>query len=210
MKLIFLGAPGAGKGTQAESICARLSIPAISTGNILKAAIKNGTELGKRAKTYMDDGRLVPDDIVIGIVRERLSEPDCADGFLFDGFPRTVAQAEALESMGVAIDRVINIAVPDDKIVGRISGRRSCPKCGSVYHIRYRKPQTEGKCDACGNELIIRSDDEADTVRKRLEVYHAYTQPLETYYCAKGLLSTVDGDTDPVEVTARICEALGI
>lgn len=210
MRLIFLGAPGAGKGTQAEYICEKLDIPSVSTGNILKAAIKNGTALGEKAKSYMDRGMLVPDEIVIDIVRERISQPDCEKGFLFDGFPRTVAQAQALDSMGVKLDRVVEIRVPDEKIIQRISGRRSCPDCGGVYHTVYNRPKTEGICDKCGTALVIRSDDMPQTVAKRLEVYHTQTQPLVDFYAQKGILSGVDGEQSPQAVSASIMEVLGL
>ncbi|HOP11320.1 MAG TPA: adenylate kinase [Oscillospiraceae bacterium] len=209
MKLIFLGAPGAGKGTQAEAICKALNIPAISTGNILKAAMKNETPLGLKAKSYIEGGQLVPDDVIIDIVKARIQEDDCKDGFLFDGFPRTIAQAEALDKMGVSIDRVINIRVTDDMIVRRISGRRSCAACGAVYHIENKKPKCDNICDNCGEKLVIRSDDEPQTVQKRLEVYHTQTKPLERYYADKGLLSEVDGEKDTALVTKDILEVLG-
>ena len=172
MKLILLGAPGAGKGTQAEIISETLRIPTISTGNIIREALKSGTELGRKAKGYMDSGQLVPDDIVIGIIRDRLAQPDCADGFILDGFPRTIPQAEALDRMGVAIDRVIEIEVADDTIARRVSGRRICPSCGSSYHVDYKRPTVEGICDRCGDTLVQRQDDRPDTVRERLRVYH--------------------------------------
>ena len=165
MKLILLGAPGAGKGTQAEIISETLRIPTISTGNIIREALKSGTELGRKAKGYMDSGQLVPDDIVIGIIRDRLAQPDCADGFILDGFPRTIPQAEALDRMGVAIDRVIEIEVADDTIARRVSGRRICPSCGSSYHVDYKRPTVEGICDRCGDTLVQRQDDRPDTVR---------------------------------------------
>ena len=209
MRLILLGAPGAGKGTQAELLCEALDIPAISTGNILKAAIKNETALGLRAKSFIESGQLVPDDVIIDIVEARIKEDDCKNGFLFDGFPRTLAQAEALDQMGVVIDRVFNIRVPDEVIVRRIGGRRSCAACGNVYHIENKKPQIENICDKCGEQLVIRSDDEPQTVQKRLKVYYAQTKPLEQYYADKGLLVEVDGLLDPALLMKDILEVLG-
>jgi len=209
MRLIFLGAPGAGKGTQAEAVCKALNIPAISTGNILKAAMKDGTELGLKAKSFIESGQLVPDDVIIGIVRARIKEDDCKNGFLFDGFPRTLAQAEALDQMGVSIDRVINIRVSDDLIVRRIGGRRTCAACGAVYHIENKRPKRDNLCDNCGEKLVIRSDDEPQTVQKRLQVYRSQTKPLEQYYTEKGLLSEVDGQKDTALVTEDILEVLG-
>ncbi|MBQ3140546.1 MAG: adenylate kinase [Clostridia bacterium] len=208
MKLIFLGAPGAGKGTQAEYICARLDIPAVSTGNILKEAVKNGTELGVKAKQFMDEGKLVPDEIVIGIIRERLVQPDCKNGFILDGFPRTVAQAEALDAMGVTIDKVVNFYVPDEVIVTRVTGRRACPSCGNTYHIQYKQPQKEGVCDRCGTSLVIRSDDQPETVLKRLAIYHDQTQPLEQYYADKKLLVNINV-TSVEETTEMTLKAIG-
>ena len=180
MKLILLGAPGAGKGTQAEVICKHLGIPAISTGNILREALKSGTEMGLKAKSYMDAGQLVPDDVVIGIIKDRLAEEDCKNGFILDGFPRTIPQAEALDASGIVIDRVIDIEVPDEKIVTRMSGRRVCEACGSSYHLLYKKPEKEGVCTNCGGTLIQRKDDHPDTVKDRLRVYHEQTEPLRT------------------------------
>ena len=209
MRLILLGAPGAGKGTQAEILCKTLAIPAISTGNILKAAIKNETDLGMKAKSFIESGQLVPDDVIIQIVEARIKEDDCKNGFLFDGFPRTLAQAKALDQMGVTIDRVFNLRVPDEVIVKRISGRRSCAACGAVYHIKNKKPKVENLCDNCGEKLIIRSDDEPGTVEKRLLVYYAQTKPLEQYYAEKGLLSEVDGLLDPELLLKDILEVLG-
>ena len=209
MKLIFLGAPGAGKGTQAEMVCKALNIPAISTGNILKAAMKNETPLGLKAKSFIESGQLVPDDVIIDIVKSRIQEDDCKNGFLFDGFPRTLAQAEALDKMGVTIDRVINIRVSDDLIVRRISGRRSCAACGAVYHVEHKKPKQDNICDCCSENLVIRSDDEPQTVQKRLEVYRTQTKPLEQYYTDKGLLVEVDGEKDTALVTKDILEVLG-
>lgn len=208
MMLILLGAPGAGKGTQAEQICQRLHIPAISTGNILREALKSGTELGLKAKTFMDAGNLVPDDVVIDMLKERISEPDCKDGFILDGFPRTIPQAEALDAMGVSIDRVIDIEVPDEKIVTRMSGRRVCEKCGASYHLVYNPPKVEGVCDKCAGALVQRKDDNAETVRDRLTVYHNQTEPLKSYYAAQGKLFQVDGDRDVAVVSADILKEL--
>lgn len=208
MMLILLGAPGAGKGTQAEQICQRLHIPAISTGNILREALKSGTELGLKAKSFMDAGNLVPDDVVIDMLKERISEPDCKDGFILDGFPRTIPQAEALDAMGVSIDRVIDIEVPDEKIVTRMSGRRVCEKCGASYHLVYNPPKVEGVCDKCAGALVQRRDDNAETVRDRLTVYHNQTEPLKSYYAAQGKLFQVDGDRDVAVVSADILKEL--
>lgn len=196
MKLILLGAPGAGKGTQAEVLCQALSIPAISTGNTLREALKSGTEMGLRAKSYMDAGQLVPDDVVIGIIKERLQQDDCQNGFILDGFPRTIPQAEALDAMGVQIDRVIDIEVPDDKIVARMSGRRVCEKCGASYHTEYLKPAVDGVCDKCAGALVQRKDDHPDTVKARLAVYHEQTEPLKDYYEKQGKLRIVEGQED--------------
>ncbi len=208
MNLILLGAPGAGKGTQAEVICEKLSIPAISTGNIIREALKNGTEMGLKAKAYMDEGKLVPDDVVIGIIRERLSQDDCQNGFILDGFPRTIPQAEALDQMGIAIDRVISIEVPDDKIAARMAGRRVCPKCGASYHTEYKKPATEGICNACGAELVQRKDDAPETVLERLHVYHEQTEPLKGYYEKAGKLRLVEGQEEVKDTTALTLKAL--
>lgn len=208
MNLILLGAPGAGKGTQAEVISEKLSIPPISTGNIIREALKNGTPMGLAAKSYMDAGNLVPDDIVIGIIKERLAEKDCENGFILDGFPRTIPQAEALETLGVKIDRVISIEVPDEKIVTRMSGRRVCPKCGASYHVEYKKPSVEGKCNACGEELIQRKDDAPETVIERLRVYHEQTEPLKSFYEKLGKLKTVIGQEDVKDTTALTLAAL--
>ena len=181
MNLILLGAPGAGKGTQAEVIAEHLSIPTITTGNIIREALKSGTEMGRKAKEYMDAGKLVPDDIVIGIIQERLAQPDCAGGFILDGFPRTIPQAEALDRMGIVIDRVIDIEVADETIARRVSGRRVCPACGASYHVDYKRPAVENVCDRCGDTLVQRKDDHPDTVRERLRVYHEQTEPLKGY-----------------------------
>ncbi len=208
MKLILLGAPGAGKGTQAEIISETLRIPTISTGNIIREALKSGTELGRKAKGYMDSGQLVPDDIVIGIIRDRLAQPDCADGFILDGFPRTIPQAEALDRMGVAIDRVIEIEVADDTIARRVSGRRICPSCGSSYHVDYKRPTVEGICDRCGDTLVQRQDDRPDTVRERLSVYHEQTEPLKSYYAAAGKLFVVEGQEEIADTSRLVLAAL--
>ncbi len=208
MNLILLGAPGAGKGTQAEIICEKLGIPAISTGNIIREALKNGTEMGKKAKAYMDEGKLVPDDVVIGIIQERLAQDDCKAGFILDGFPRTIAQAEALDAMGVAIDRVIDIDVADNRIMQRLSGRRVCGACGASYHIDHKPPKAEGVCDKCGAELIQRRDDHPDTIAERLKVYHEQTEPLKGYYAKTGKLRTVEGQEKLEETTALTLKAL--
>lgn len=212
MRLILLGAPGAGKGTQAEYLSKRFSIPHISTGDILRENVKNETELGKKAKEYMDKGLLVPDEIVIEIVKDRLSKEDCKNGFLLDGFPRTIAQAEALdkvlEELGQKIDKVLNIEVPDEKILERMSGRRICKNCGASFHVIYRPPQKEGVCDVCGGELYQREDDKEETVKKRLEVYHAQTQPLIDYYKAKGLLVVAYGQEEIADTTKEVLKRL--
>lgn len=208
MKLILLGAPGAGKGTQAEVICNHLSIPAISTGNIIRAALKAQTEMGLKAKDYIEKGLLVPDDVVIGIIQDRLREDDCKNGFILDGFPRTVPQAEALDRMGVQIDLVIDIEVPDEKIATRMAGRRVCATCGASYHTLYKQPKTEGVCDNCGGALTQRKDDEAQTVLERLRVYHEQTEPLIAYYRAKGNLRVVEGQEEVADTTALTLKAL--
>jgi len=203
MNLILLGAPGAGKGTQAEVICDRLSIPAISTGNIIREALRNETELGLKAKKFIDEGALVPDEVVIGIIQERLKEADCKNGFILDGFPRTVPQAEALDKMGVVIDKVIDIEVADSKICERLSGRRVCKSCSASYHTLY-KPSADGEtCDKCGGELICRKDDHPDTVLERLKVYHEQTEPLISFYKSRGKLVVVEGQEE-VEDTTRL------
>ena len=208
MKLILLGAPGAGKGTQAEVISEKLSIPAISTGNIIREALANGTEMGLKAKSFIDAGQLVPDDVVIGIIKERLAKDDCAAGFILDGFPRTIPQAEALDTMGVTIDRVISIEVADEKIAKRMSGRRVCKACGASYHLEYKKPAVEGICNACGGELIQRKDDHPDTVLDRLHVYHEQTEPLKGYYEKKGILRIVEGQEEVADTSALTLKAL--
>lgn len=206
--LILLGAPGAGKGTQAEQICKHFSIPAVSTGNIIREALKSGTEMGLKAKAYTEAGRLVPDDVVIGIIRERLAMDDCQNGFILDGFPRTIPQAEALDGMGVRIDKVIDIDVPDDSIVRRMSGRRVCERCGASYHLLYKRPAVEGKCDLCAGALVQRKDDHPDTVKARLAVYHEQTEPLKAYYEKQGKLFSIDGRGDIAEITAQIIAAV--
>lgn len=208
MNLILLGAPGAGKGTQAEVICSKLSIPAISTGNIIREALSKGTEMGIKAKSYIDAGRLVPDDVVIGIIKERLAKDDCKNGFILDGFPRTIPQAEALDAMGVVIDKVIDIEVSDEAIVNRLSGRRVCSSCGASYHLEYKKPAVDGVCDSCGGELIQRKDDHPDTVLDRLRVYHEQTEPLKDYYSKAGLLRVVEGQEEVAQTTALTLKAL--
>lgn len=208
MKLILLGAPGAGKGTQAEVICDRLSIPAISTGSLLRENVKNATETGKRAKRYMDTGNLVPDDIVIAMLKERLAGDDCKNGFVLDGFPRSIPQAEALEDMGVEIDKVISIEVEDEEIIRRITGRRTCAACGAVYHVTDKKPLKEGICDRCGGELTVRGDDTVETVNSRLEVYHRQTEPLKSFYGERGRLVTVTGQKEVADTTRLTLKAL--
>ena len=207
MNLIIMGAPGAGKGTQSEKISAKWNIPSVSTGDMLRAAVKEGTELGKAAKTCMDAGQLVPDDIVIGIIKDYLSSDKCKDGFILDGFPRSIPQAEALDAMGVKIDAVLSIEVPDEKIVERMSGRRVC-RCGASYHIAYKAPKIADVCDNCGEALYIRDDDAAETVLKRLTTYHNTTEPLKDYYAAKGLLICVAGREEVKDTTADVMNAL--
>ena len=210
MKLILLGAPGAGKGTQAEILSAKLNIPTISTGNILRAAIKEGTPTGLEAKRYMDEGKLVPDSVIIGIVAERLEQPDCAGGFILDGVPRTIGQAEAIDMAGITFDHVLSIEISDAEIEERMSGRRVCQSCGAPFHVKARPPKAEGVCDVCGGQLVQRADDQAETVRKRLEVYHAETEPLKGFYEAKGILAPV-ANQNTIEGTSRvIMEALGL
>lgn len=208
MKLIFLGAPGAGKGTQAEIIAKQLNIPTISTGNIIREALANGTEMGLKAKSFIEAGKLVPDDVVIGIIKERLAADDCNGGFILDGFPRTIPQAEALDNMGIIIDKVVDIDVPDENIVNRMSGRRVCKACGSSYHIENKKPKVDGVCDACGGELQIRKDDAPETVLDRLNVYHEQTEPLKDYYAKCGKLRSVEGTAPISEITASILKVL--
>ena len=213
MKIIMLGAPGAGKGTQAKKIAAKYGIPHVSTGDIFRANIKNGTELGLKAKSYMDAGGLVPDEITIGMLLDRISQEDCKNGYVLDGFPRTIPQAEsltkALENRGEAIDYAVNVDVPDENIISRMGGRRACLNCGATYHIVYNAPKTEGICDSCGQELVLRDDDKPETVKKRLDVYHQQTQPLIDYYQKAGVLAEVDGTKDMEEVFQAIVEILG-
>ncbi len=210
MKLLFLGAPGAGKGTQADIIAKKLSIPTISTGNILRAAIKNRTPVGIRAAEYMDKGALVPDEVIIGIVNERLSEPDCANGYILDGMPRTLPQAEALEKAGIELDAAVSIDVPDEVIVNRMGGRRTCPACGASFHVTANPPKAEGICDACGAELTIRKDDAPETVLQRLATYHEQTEPLIGFYTERGKIRHVDGTAGLEDTTKAIEAALGI
>ena len=209
----MLGAPGAGKGTQAGRLAEAYKIPHISTGDIFRANIKGGTELGKKAKSYMDAGKLVPDELVCDLVSDRISQDDCKDGFILDGFPRTIPQAEALDAamakMGIKLDAAVNVDVPDDNIVRRMSGRRACLKCGATYHIEYLPPKAEGICDSCGSELVLRDDDKPETVLTRLSVYHEQTQPLIEYYEKAGALKTVDGTVSADEVFAEIKACLG-
>lgn len=210
MKLIFLGAPGAGKGTQAEILSAKLSIPTISTGNILRAAIKDGTQIGMEAKSYMDAGKLVPDSVIIGIVSQRLEQADCANGFILDGVPRTIGQAEALDKAGVCFDHVVSIEISDEEIEARMEGRRVCVKCGASYHMTVRPPKQEGICDSCGGTVIQRDDDKPETVKGRLKVYHEATEPLKDYYKSKGVLNVVHNQPTIEATTAVILEALGL
>ena len=203
MNLILLGAPGAGKGTQAEILCERLNIPTISTGNMIREAMKSGTEMGLKAKEYAENGKLVPDEVVIGIVDERLRMDDCKNGFILDGFPRTIPQAEALDRMGITNDYVVDINVPDEVITRRVSGRRACLDCGSTYHIDTKKPNVEGICDRCGSTLVQRKDDLPETVQERLHVYHAQTEPLRDYYAAAGKLLVVDGQQGIQEIAEQ-------
>ncbi|HCJ07942.1 MAG: adenylate kinase [Lachnospiraceae bacterium] len=213
MKIIMLGAPGAGKGTQAKMIAAKYNIPHISTGDIFRANIKNGTELGAKAKEYMDKGLLVPDELVVDLVIDRFKEPDCKNGYVLDGFPRTIPQAEALDkaltAIGESVDYAINVEVPDENIVRRMGGRRACVGCGATYHIVYSPTKVEGKCDTCGGDLIIRDDDKPETVQNRLAVYHEQTQPLIDYYTNKGIIAEVDGTQDMNDVFAAIVKILG-
>ena len=209
MNIILLGAPGAGKGTQAEKICEYFHIPQISTGNIIRAAIKNGTEAGKKAQEFVNAGKLVPDAVVIEMVNERLKQDDCKNGFILDGFPRTVPQAQALKDMGVEIDHVIDIEVPDETIMQRMTGRRVCVDCGATYHLVFNPPKVENVCDKCGHELIIRKDDHPDTVKDRLQVYHEQTEPLKGFYQELGVLYQIEGTKTVEEVTKDTLSALG-
>ena len=209
MKLILLGAPGAGKGTQADILCKELDIPTISTGNMLRAAIKNGTPTGMKAKAYMDAGKLVPDDVIIGIITERVAREDCKNGYILDGVPRTIAQAESLEKAGIVFDDVISIEISDEVIMERMSGRRVCEHCGASYHLVAVPPKQEGICDKCGGKLIQRHDDEPETVKHRLEVYHQETEPLKEFYAKRGLLKSVENQPTVAETSEAILRALG-
>ena len=213
MKIIMLGAPGAGKGTQAKMIAAKYGVPHISTGDIFRANIKNGTELGAKAKEYMDKGLLVPDELVVDLVIDRFKADDCAKGYILDGFPRTIPQAEALDkalsAIGDSVDYAINVEVPDENIIERMSGRRACVSCGATYHVVHVPPKKEGICDRCGSELILRDDDKPETVKNRLDVYHKQTQPLIDFYTKKGVLKTVDGTVDMQDVFKAIVAILG-
>ncbi len=208
MKLILLGAPGAGKGTQAEIISEKLNIPTISTGNILRAAVKNGTPVGLKAKEYMDAGKLVPDEVIIGVINERLAEPDCANGFILDGVPRTIAQAEALENAGIIFDDVVSLEVSDEEIERRMTGRRTCHTCGATYHIVANPPKKEGICDNCGGELEQRKDDKPETVKARLVTYHTETEPLKDFYAKRNLLKSVPNVGSIEAINAAIMEVL--
>ena len=209
MKLILLGAPGAGKGTQADILCKELDIPTISTGNILRAAIKNGTPTGMKAKAYMDEGKLVPDEVIIGIITERVAEEDCKNGYILDGVPRTIAQAEALEKAGIVFDDVVSIEISDEVIMERMSGRRVCEHCGASYHLVAVPPKQEGVCDKCGGKLVQRKDDAPETVKARLEVYHKETEPLKDFYAKRGLLKSVENQPSVAETSQVILHALG-
>ena len=209
MKLIFFGPPGPGKGTQAAIVCKKLNIPSISTGDMLRAAIKEGTEVGKKAQSYMDAGKLVPDEVVIGIVVERVAKPDCQNGYILDGVPRTIAQAEALEKAGITFDDVISIEISDETIMERMSGRRVCEHCGASYHLVAVPPKTPGVCDKCGGKLIQRHDDEPETVKARLEVYHKETEPLKDFYAERGLLKSVENQPTVAETSQAILHVLG-
>ena len=208
MKIIFLGAPGAGKGTQAEVVAEKFGIPTVSTGNIIREALKNGTEMGLKAKSFIEAGQLVPDEVVIGIIKERLAKDDCKNGFILDGFPRTIPQAEALDAMGISIDKVVDIEVPDENIMERMTGRRVCGKCGASYHLMFKKPLKDGICDSCGSELVQRKDDAPETVSDRLHVYHEQTEPLKDFYEKAGRLSVVEGLGSVSEITERVLKAL--
>ena len=210
MKIIFLGAPGAGKGTQAEIVSEKLGIPTVSTGVMIREALKLGTEMGLKAKKFIEAGALVPDEVVIGIIKERLAKSDCQEGFILDGFPRTVPQAQALDAMGVSLDAVVSIEVPDEAIVERMSGRRVCAGCGTSYHVSYNPPKENGLCDKCGTELSIRKDDAPEVVLSRLEVYHSTTEPLKDYYSMKGNLKIVDGVGSVEQISTRTMKALEV
>ena len=209
MKMILLGAPGAGKGTQAERLCKVLEIPTISTGNILRAAVKNGTPTGLKAKAFMDAGKLVPDEVIIGIITERLAEDDCKNGYILDGVPRTIAQAEAMEKAGINFDAVVSIEVADEVIMERMSGRRVCESCGTSYHLVAVPPKVAGVCDSCGGKLVQRKDDAPETVKDRLAVYHKETEPLKDFYAQRGLLKSVENQPSVEATTAAILKALG-
>ena len=209
MKMILLGAPGAGKGTQAERLCKVLDIPTISTGNILRAAVKNGTPTGLKAKAFMDAGKLVPDEVIIGIITERLAEDDCKNGYILDGVPRTIARAEAMEKAGINFDAVVSIEVADQVIMERMSGRRVCESCGASYHLVAVPPKVAGVCDSCGGKLVQRKDDAPETVKDRLEVYHKETEPLKDFYAQRGLLKSVENQPSVEATTAAILKALG-
>jgi adenylate kinase len=208
MNLIFLGAPGAGKGTHAQVLAKKYGIPTISTGDIIREALKSGTEMGLRAKTYTEAGKLVPDEIVIGIIKERLAAGDCENGFILDGFPRTIPQAEALDNMSVGIDFVVDLEVPEETILRRLSGRRVCERCGTPYNLSDKKPKVEGVCDLCGGTLIQRRDDQPETVKARLDVYHEQTEPLKDYYAKQGKLRVVEGHEDFSETDRSILNAI--
>ena len=208
LRMILMGPPGAGKGTQAKRLEKKLKIPHISTGDMLRQAVAEGTELGRRAQEFMRAGQLVPDEIMIGLVKERLNRADCQGGFILDGFPRTVAQAEALERAGIEVDHVLEFVVPDSEVVRRLTGRRVCPKCGAVYHIEFNPPKVDEKCDNCGSTLIIREDDREETVRRRLEVYHSQTTPLLDFYRERGLLREINSSGSVDEVFAEVLKVL--
>ena len=210
MKLILLGAPGAGKGTQADILSRKCNIPTISTGNILRAAMKEGTPVGLQAKEYVDNGKLVPDDVIVGIVRERLAKDDCKNGWILDGMPRTIPQAQALEDCGIEVDTALSIEIADETIIERMSGRRTCKNCGATFHVVSNPPKVEGKCDACGGELTIRKDDAPETVKQRLAVYHKETEPLKDFYAQRGKLKTVDNQPTVEETTAQVLKVLGL
>ena len=210
MKLILLGAPGAGKGTQADILSRKCNIPTISTGNILRAAMKEGTPVGLQAKEYVDNGKLVPDDVIVGIVRERLAKDDCKNGWILDGMPRTIPQAQALEDCGIEVDTALSIEIADETIIERMSGRRTCKNCGATFHVVSNPPKVEGKCDACGGELTIRKDDAPETVKQRLEVYHRETEPLKDFYAKRGKLKAVDNQPTVEQTTAEVLKVLGL
>ena len=210
MKMVMLGPPGAGKGTQAEVLTKKLNIPTISTGDILRDAVARETPVGLKAKAFMDAGELVPDDVIIGIVVDRLANPDCADGYILDGVPRTLVQAQALEDNGIALDVVLSIEISDEEILERLGGRRACPQCNAVYHITSKPPKTDGICDECATELIIRKDDNPETIINRLQTYHKETKPLKDYYESRGILKTVENIPGVAETTAAVFSTLGI